>query len=254
MEVKIRMSIKIIDISDYLKYKEAISFIHNMACDEIEILWHKIPCHLENKDLLLLELNKLYSSYCAIFPSNEYDFEMWVITGEIAEKILKDMPVHGCTIIYEKEIICVITWAKDLLILKRVFLHELCHSYRMRKKGIDSYSKYVKYLDNPVNFLYEEMLAMATEKKFFQYLSWEEAAGFEYNKYLTSFEMASLCSEVNSIDDIKKVLNECGQDINSCIYYMAYYLSKMVSLDKELEKFMDYSSEEGLNILFKYHK
>lgn len=66
---------------------------------------------------------------------------------------------------------------------------------------INSYGEYIKYLNNKINWIYEEILAISAEKSFFLNTSWEDIAGFRYNPIWGNFQNDNYCD-----NDIKNFI------------------------------------------------
>lgn len=120
---------------------------------------------------------------------------LWLITGHLARYLLRDLPVHAVTFLDGSAVTVAITWEGDCRLLARVFAHEWCHAWRIRWLGLTSQRDYVRYLSAPVRLLYEELLALSVEKRLLPSMSWEDAAGFAYNRHFGDWNQAGLLAE-----------------------------------------------------------
>ncbi|WMJ87611.1 DUF2268 domain-containing putative Zn-dependent protease [Anaerocolumna sp. MB42-C2] len=244
------MVIKIINDFNYLEYRDLIMDTYNISVDTFNKLSNNGV--IKNKHLLFSvnELEKTYKLYIDEFKGSDYN--VWILTGNIAEMILKQNPIHGCTIFYKNKILCFITWKENFELLKRVMLHELCHAYRIKFNKIITDIEYIKYLNDPLNWLYEEILAISTEKKYFNSISWEEIIGFKYNSVLRYYDNKKVCSKIYKIYDIYDLLANNYNDLSSIIYYIAYYFSKNSFLLYQLNEMVHYDSKTGLSLMISF--
>lgn len=252
------MQIVLINEANCLAHADKIALIHGLTHEDLKMLY---KTHVDNSqapitstvepEQILTGISRLYSH---TMGSGRGAASIWLFTGNLAQSILEALPVHGCTLMENDYVVSALTWAHGQEMLGRVFAHEWCHSRRLVSHGFRSQAIYIQYLANPAHWLYEELLALATEKYLFPHLSWESAAGFQFNPRFAVFEASGILRDVElELLAIPGTLNHWleGRETEQAafIYYLAYRLCRVTPVTIRLKELMMLSAEEGLAIL-----
>lgn len=180
---------------------------------------------------------------------------IWLITGTLARALLGDLPGRAFTFMEGNHTVSVLTWFGDPEMLGRLFVHEWCHARRVVSQGLACQGAYVRYLEKPVHWLYEELLAIATEKRLFPHLSWEVAAGYPCNSRLRVWDEEGILSDAELTAAgpggiLRQGLDRYRSERTAFMYYLAYRLCKAVpGVTHRLEELMALSAERGLERL-----
>ncbi len=192
---------------------------------------------------------------------------LWVFTGALAHHILRDLPCQGMTLMEGDGVVSALVSYERPEILGRLFVHEWCHARRLTWAGLKSQTAYVRYLADPVAWLYEETLAIATERRLFPHLSWEEAAGFAYNPRFRSWaaegflpvqELVVLtrrregeAAAAGAGEVVAAMLERRAKEGGPAafIYYLAYGLARAAGADRRLAELMNLGPADGLDRL-----
>jgi hypothetical protein len=241
------MKIVSINFLNIVEQIDKVSLIHGLTLDDLKIV-NETPYKIDFQKIHKA-VNIVQSVLNCTAPA-----ELWLFGGELAKFILNGLPIHGCTLIESREPIISLTYYENMDLLIRVLFHELLHSHRIYHLGIKSQSEYVRYINNFLNYLYEELLAVSFEKYFNPGLSLEDIIGFNYNPQwrnwlnsgtLGDFEFKYLLEEDSFNEYMKTHLN----NLPSIIYFLVYRICSETSIVEQIINYINTPSKNGFRLL-----
>jgi len=276
-----RYALTVVDEGNYRDHLDKIALLFGLTEEDIR-LEPGLP--FDRADVGRVT-GEAYALYERELGAGAGAVELWVFAGALARPILRDLPCQGLTLMEGDGVVSVLVSGEGPEILGRLFVHEWCHARRLTWAGLKSQAAYVRYLADPVAWLYEETLAIATERRLFPHLSWEEAAGFAYNPrfrnwaaegFLPARELlartrrgaggkavaagaageeavaAGAGEAVAASEAVAAMLERRAKEGGPAafIYYLAYGLARAAGADRRLAELMNLGPADGLDRLF----
>lgn len=229
-----QVNITIVGDKEYKKYVDLIMDIYAVTEEDIKCIEENENERKEDENNFLADTIK------TCFNKYKNDFflklrcEVIVWSGNIASRFLGGRTIQACTMFEYGNIKCFITWKKDVQLLERVILHELCHANRLEWKSFTRQREYLEYIGDDLTRLCEEMLAISVEKMYFPDLEWQEIACVREHESFQYYEKEVPQKSIYKVSDITKLINSHDQELDQYIYFLAYYLSKKYRLNEKV--------------------
>jgi len=241
------MKIVSINFLNIVEQIDKVSLIHGFTLEDFKII-DESPCKID-----IQAISEVINMFMSALNCNP-PAQLWLFEGELARFILRELPVHGCTLVEGRDPVISLTYYENINLLKRVLIHELSHSYRISYLDIKSQGEYARYIGNLSNLLYEELMAISLEKYFNSNLTLEDIIGFTYNPQWKNWSSCDILGDFKFTylleeDSFNKYMRTFVNNMPGIIYFLVYKICYETPIVEQIFEYMNRTTKSGFELL-----